>query len=52
MKDIVSKMLSGKFWITIFAGITFVYMSCNGMIAESAVVAIIVKVYSDYFGRK
>ena len=48
----MKKLLSGKFWITIFAGLTFAYMACNDMIAESAVVAIIVKVYSDYFGRK
>ncbi len=47
----MNKILSARFWIAIMAGIVFTYTSIKGMLSEAVMVGIIVKVYSDYFGR-
>jgi glutamine amidotransferase PdxT len=48
MKD---KMLSGRFILTICAGVVFIYATVTKMLTPEAVALITLTVMKDYFGR-
>lgn len=48
---IVSKVLSGRFILTVIIGATFAYISIRGRIPSEAVIGVIVMVMRDYFSR-
>ena len=52
MKDeIISKLLSGRFWLTIIAGIVFGYTAIYKILPSEAVASIITAVFISYFER-
>ena len=50
--EIISKIASGKFWLTIICGVVFAYVSCKKIIPPDAVVPILTMVFMAYFQRK
>ena len=53
MKDnIIDKLISGRFWLTIIAGIVFAYATIKKMLPPEAVSAIVTMVFVSYFDRK
>lgn len=47
----IDKLLSGRFWLTIMAGVVFVYTACTGMLMAETVAVILYAVFKEYFGR-
>ncbi len=45
------KLLSGRLWLVLITGIVFAYATYAKILSGEAVSAIIVAVYSAYFGR-
>jgi hypothetical protein len=53
MRDkIIDKIISGRFWLTIIAGIVFAYATIKEMLPPEAVSAIVTMVFVSYFDRK
>jgi len=48
----MSKLLSGRFWLTIIAGLTFAYATYAKILPAEAVSAIVTMVFLSYFDRK
>ena len=46
------KLLSGRFWLTIIAGLTFAYGTYAKLLPPEAIAAIVVMVFQAYFSRK
>jgi hypothetical protein len=47
----VMKLLSGRLWLTIIAGVVFGYCSIRGTLDSQAVSAIVTAVFMSYFSR-
>lgn len=47
-----SKLSSGKFWLTIIAGIVFAYATWKRILGAEAVTGIIVMVFVSYFQKQ
>lgn len=50
-KEIVEKISSGKFWLTIICGVVFAYVSIKKIIPADAVVPILTMVFMAYFSK-
>ena len=48
---VLLKCLSGRFILTIIAGIVFLYCAVKGKIEEAAVTAILSMIFQSYFNR-
>lgn len=48
---ITEKLTSGRFWLTIIAGITFAYATYSKILPAEAVSAIVTMVFVSYFDR-
>ncbi len=46
------KLLSGRFWLSLIAGITFAYCAYADKLPPEALAAICVMVFQAYFSRK
>jgi len=49
--DFLSKMCSGRFWLTIMAGLVFMWCSYKGMLKPESIAAILAMVFSNYFNK-
>ena len=49
---VIAKVTSGKFWLSIIAGIVFAYCSITKILQAEAVASIISMVFVSYFTRK
>ena len=47
-----SKLLSGKYFLTIVAGIVFGYASVKGILSKDVVGAIVTMVFTLYFSKQ
>jgi hypothetical protein len=47
----MNKLLSGRFILTIIAGVAFLYCTVTGKIEEAAVTAILSMIFQSYFNR-
>lgn len=52
MQEIIKKLLSGRFWLTIITGFVFAYAVMTGKIAAEATASIITAVFVSYFNRR
>ena len=52
IEKIVSKLLSGKFLLTLTCAIAFVYCVMAKRIPDAAIVGIIMMVFTAYFNKK
>ena len=48
----MEKLWSGRFWLTIIAGVVFAWATINKTLPPEAVSAIITMVFVSYFDRK
>lgn len=48
---ILNKFLSGRFLLTLIAGITFMIMSCHGLIEPNDAMVVIMVVVTSYFQK-
>ena len=48
----LKKLLSGRFWLTIIAGLVFAYATVAEILAPEAVAAILATVFTAYFDKK
>ena len=48
----INKLLSGRFILTIIAGVVFAYATYKGLLKAEAVSAIITMVFVSYFNRQ
>jgi hypothetical protein len=48
----VNKLLSGRYFLTVIAGIAFAYCVITKTMSDGAIVAIIMSVFKDYFNRQ
>ena len=51
-EKIINKLLSGKFLLTVICGGSFVYCVIAKRIPDTAIVAIVMMVFTAYFNRK
>lgn len=51
MQRVIDKCLSGRFILTVIAGIAFLYCVWKGKIEEAAVTAILSMIFQSYFNR-
>jgi len=49
---IVAKATSGKYFLTVCAGLVFMYTSYKGILPKEAIVSIITSVFTMYFLKK
>ena len=49
---IVAKATSGKYFLTVCAGLVFMYTSYRGILPKEAIVSIITSVFTMYFLKK
>jgi hypothetical protein len=49
---IAAKATSGKFWLSIIAGVVFAYCSFKKILTSEAISAIVTMVFMAYFNRK
>ena len=47
----IDKILSGRLWLVLITGIVFAYATYAKILSGEAVSAIVVAVYTSYFGR-
>lgn len=52
LNEISKKLTSGRFWLTIIAGLVFAYATVTKILAAEAVAAILMGVFTSYFERK
>jgi hypothetical protein len=52
LEKIFAKILSGRFLLTIMAGVVFVYATVTKALAPEAIAAILMGVFTSYFDRK
>jgi len=52
IKRILDKCLSGRFLLTLIAGIAFLYCVTHKIMESAAIAAIVVSVFDSYFSRK
>jgi len=52
MDRIISKILSGRFILTIICGVVFAYISIVKILPPEAVAVILTMVFKSYFERK
>jgi len=50
-EKVLSKILSGRFILTIIVGIVFLYCAVTNKIEEAAVTAILSMIFQSYFNR-
>ena len=48
---ITAKFTSGKFWLTIIAGLVFAYASVRGLLDKDAIGIIVTMVFVSYFQK-
>jgi mannose/fructose/N-acetylgalactosamine-specific phosphotransferase system component IIC len=51
-KEVLEKLTSGKFWLTIIAGFVFAYATWKRILNAEAVTGIIVMVFISYFQKQ
>ena len=51
-QEIISKIGSGKFWLTIICGVVFAFTACKKIIPSDAVITILTMVFISYFQKK
>lgn len=51
VERIIDKLLSGRLWITLCAGIVFVYCSVKGILTPETIAVLVTAVIKDYFTR-
>jgi hypothetical protein len=51
MNNITAKLLSGRLWLTIIAGLVFAYATYSKILNSEAVAAIVTLVFMAYFQR-
>jgi hypothetical protein len=52
IKDkIVCKLLSGRFWLTMMVGVTYVYLACTGILGVQEVMEVTLLVAYAYFQK-
>lgn len=51
-KEIIEKISSGKFWLTIICGLVFAYCSIKKIIPSDAIITIITMVFISYFQKR
>lgn len=51
MNSLVAKLTSGRFLLTVAAGITFAVCAITGKLNGETVAAIMVMIFRDYFAR-
>jgi hypothetical protein len=51
MKEVLDKILSGRFILTVICGVVFAYASFKKIIPPDAVIAILTTVFVSYFQR-
>lgn len=49
--EFVSKLSSGKFWLTIISGIVFAYATVKRILSAEAVATIVTMVFISYFQK-
>ena len=47
----MSKLMSGRFWLTIIAGLVFAWCSYKGMLKPESIAAIVSMVFVSYFNK-
>lgn len=47
----MNKFYSGRFWLTIVAGLVFAYCACTQVLQPEATAAILTAVFTSYFQR-
>jgi hypothetical protein len=47
----MNKLLSGRYFLTLCAGVAFVYLACVGKLDQQTSALIIVMVMKDYFSK-
>ena len=47
----MNKLASGRFWLTITAGVVFAYVSVRGILTTEAIATILTMVFTNYFNR-
>jgi len=52
INKIIDKLLSGRFWLTIMAGLAFMYSVYAKILPSEAVASIITMVFVSYFERQ
>jgi len=48
---LTTKLISGRFWLTIMAGVVFAIAAFKGTLSSEAVSGILVMIFRDYFAR-
>lgn len=48
----IEKLLSGRFLLTVMSGITFMILSCNGILPVDKVMEILLVVFACYFSKE
>jgi len=51
MKEVINKLLSGRYALTILAGLAFIYATWKRILPAEAVATIITMVFMAYFQR-
>ena len=52
MDKIWGKLFSGRFILTVIAGVVFMYCAITGKIEEAAVTAILSMIFQSYFSKQ
>lgn len=51
-EEVIKKLLSGRFWLTMITGVVFAYATWKKILPEEAVASIIVMVFMAYFNQE
>ncbi|MES0334829.1 MAG: hypothetical protein SFH39_00505 [Candidatus Magnetobacterium sp. LHC-1] len=50
-KSVIDKLLSGRLWLSIIAGVVFLYAAVHKIMSAEAIASIITAVFTSYFSR-
>jgi hypothetical protein len=51
MREIIAKLTSGRFILTVICGLTFAYLACKKILPNEATMGVIILVFEAYFHR-
>lgn len=52
LNHLLSKIFSGRYFLTVICGIAFLYCVFNKMLEGSTITAVILSVFNSYFSRQ
>jgi len=51
-EKVVTKLMSGRFQLTVICGVTFCYAVWKNKVPDTAIVAILMMVFTSYFNKQ